>query len=256
MSIFRASAWIASPALLLIGAVAGMQYHSALGIQALLGGLIGAALGITAYSALAVCLAAVRGPSVRIFSVLGALAPLMVGAMIGALYHSTIGVERIPGILIGIAGCQILLLCLASVASLVILITKWLWIDRAENDSPRTLMPETQAQKMTPRSRAFEAIHSAATDLHEAGLIDKATMRGFDQSCLYKGFKMIKNIALENKNERVERQILFDNYLGLTVARNNISDAERDKLIKNTIERPTRDDINLLEDIEQWRNGK
>lgn len=34
------------------------------------------------------------------------------------------------------------------------------------------------------KSDAFEAIHSAAQGLHRAGAIDKATMRGFDESCL------------------------------------------------------------------------
>jgi putative transcriptional regulator len=34
------------------------------------------------------------------------------------------------------------------------------------------------------KSDAFEAVHSAALGLHRAGTIDKATMRGFDQTCL------------------------------------------------------------------------
>ena len=34
------------------------------------------------------------------------------------------------------------------------------------------------------KSDAFEAIHNAAQGLHRAGTIDKATMRGFDESCL------------------------------------------------------------------------
>lgn len=34
------------------------------------------------------------------------------------------------------------------------------------------------------KSDAFEAVHSAARGLHRAGAIDKATMRGFDDSCL------------------------------------------------------------------------
>ncbi len=41
---------------------------------------------------------------------------------------------------------------------------------------------------MTPKAKlksdAFEAIHSAATGLRRAGTIDKAIMRGFDESCL------------------------------------------------------------------------
>ena len=31
---------------------------------------------------------------------------------------------------------------------------------------------------------AFEAIHSAASGLYEAGVIDKTTMKDFDSSCL------------------------------------------------------------------------
>jgi putative transcriptional regulator len=34
------------------------------------------------------------------------------------------------------------------------------------------------------RSRAFRSIHEIATDLHDVGAIDKATMRHFDLSCL------------------------------------------------------------------------
>ena len=34
------------------------------------------------------------------------------------------------------------------------------------------------------KSDVFEAIHSAARSLHRAGVIDKATMRDFDASCL------------------------------------------------------------------------
>jgi len=36
------------------------------------------------------------------------------------------------------------------------------------------------------KSDAFEAIHSTATAFHNAGVIDKATMRHFDESCLTK----------------------------------------------------------------------
>lgn len=34
------------------------------------------------------------------------------------------------------------------------------------------------------KSDAFEAIHSSASALFRVGAIDKATMRGFDESCL------------------------------------------------------------------------
>ncbi len=36
------------------------------------------------------------------------------------------------------------------------------------------------------KSDAFEAIHASATSLLEAGVIDKTTMREFDESCLAK----------------------------------------------------------------------
>tara|TARA_B110000091_G_C13656968_1_gene407908 strand:+ start:290 stop:613 length:324 start_codon:yes stop_codon:yes gene_type:complete len=36
----------------------------------------------------------------------------------------------------------------------------------------------------TYKSDAFEAIHETVTDLHDAGAIDKQTMRKFDRSCL------------------------------------------------------------------------
>lgn len=41
-----------------------------------------------------------------------------------------------------------------------------------------------KAVQTKPRSDAFEAIHSAASGLHKAGIIDQATMRDFDKSCL------------------------------------------------------------------------
>lgn len=34
------------------------------------------------------------------------------------------------------------------------------------------------------RSDVFRSVHSIAEDLHVIGAIDKATMRGFDRTCL------------------------------------------------------------------------
>ena len=36
---------------------------------------------------------------------------------------------------------------------------------------------------MTSHSAILEAVHEAATDLHEIALIDKKTMRRFDENC-------------------------------------------------------------------------
>jgi putative transcriptional regulator len=38
--------------------------------------------------------------------------------------------------------------------------------------------------KRTLKSDAFESIHGSAEGLHRAGVIDKATMRDFDERCL------------------------------------------------------------------------
>lgn len=40
------------------------------------------------------------------------------------------------------------------------------------------------ATKRKYKSEAFEAIHSTAEAFHSVGVIDKATMRHFDESCL------------------------------------------------------------------------
>lgn len=36
----------------------------------------------------------------------------------------------------------------------------------------------------TYKSEAMEAVHSMVTDMHEAGVVDKKTLRKFDQACL------------------------------------------------------------------------
>lgn len=35
------------------------------------------------------------------------------------------------------------------------------------------------------KSKAFEAIHSAASDLYQVGIIDKTAMQEFDATCLH-----------------------------------------------------------------------
>ena len=41
-----------------------------------------------------------------------------------------------------------------------------------------------KSAKPKPKSAAFEAIHSAASGLQRAGVIDQKTMRHFDKTCL------------------------------------------------------------------------
>lgn len=43
---------------------------------------------------------------------------------------------------------------------------------------------EKPPSEAKPKNDAFEAIHSAASGLHAAGIIDKTTMREFDAACL------------------------------------------------------------------------
>lgn len=71
----------------------------------------------------------------------------------------------------------------------------------------------TKATKTKPKSDAFAAIHSAAQGLHRAGVITKATMREFDETCLEQvpAFDA-KDIRRIRKQAHVS-QTLFARYL-------------------------------------------
>jgi len=66
------------------------------------------------------------------------------------------------------------------------------------------------------RSDAMAAIHEMMEDLHDSGVIDKKTMRRFDQACLtpIRPLKP-KEIKAIRERERV-RQSVFANYLNVT----------------------------------------
>lgn len=67
--------------------------------------------------------------------------------------------------------------------------------------------------KTKAKSRAFEAIHSAASDLHEMGQIDAKTMREFDASCLAKvPAYNAKDVRRIRKQSNVS-QAVFAHYL-------------------------------------------
>ncbi len=59
------------------------------------------------------------------------------------------------------------------------------------------------AGKRKYKSSAFEAIHSTVRGMYRSGVIDKATMRHFDESCLSVPApiepQQIKKIRLKNK---------------------------------------------------------
>ena len=71
------------------------------------------------------------------------------------------------------------------------------------------------------RSKAYKsdvkaALHETATDLYDAGLIDKKTMRGFDESCLTPVAPLTpQQIRALRERERVS-QTVFANYLNVT----------------------------------------
>jgi putative transcriptional regulator len=66
------------------------------------------------------------------------------------------------------------------------------------------------------KSEAFAALHESVADLHEAGFVDKATMRHFDESCLT---PMVVLTAEEIRQIRLRTgtsQSVFARYLNVT----------------------------------------
>jgi len=63
------------------------------------------------------------------------------------------------------------------------------------------------------KSSAFEAIHSAASGLHRAGGIDKATMRDFDESCLLTPPEMEPQHIKDIRENNHVSQPVFARYL-------------------------------------------
>jgi putative transcriptional regulator len=72
-----------------------------------------------------------------------------------------------------------------------------------------------KAKARTPRSDAFEAIHSAAAALHSVGVIDKQTMRNFDASCLSAPCVTAYDVVRIRQKMRVSQEVLA-HYLGIT----------------------------------------
>jgi len=68
----------------------------------------------------------------------------------------------------------------------------------------------------TYRSEALAAIHETAADLHDAGVMDKRTLRGFDELCLTSVRPMsAADIRALRARERVS-QAVFARYLNVT----------------------------------------
>jgi putative transcriptional regulator len=68
----------------------------------------------------------------------------------------------------------------------------------------------------TYRSDALAAIHEAASDLHDSGIMDKRTLRAFDELCLTPVQPMTAaDIRVLRTRERVS-QAVFARYLNVT----------------------------------------
>ena len=77
----------------------------------------------------------------------------------------------------------------------------------------------------TYKSDAFAAIHETASDLYEAGMIDKQTMRHFDDSCLTPIHEFTpEEIQALREREQVS-QTVFARYLN--VSKDSVSQWER-----------------------------
>ncbi len=72
-----------------------------------------------------------------------------------------------------------------------------------------------KAEARIPRSDAFEAIHSAAAALHSVGVIDKKTMREFDESCFTPPSFTARDVLRIRNKEHLSQEVLA-RYMGIT----------------------------------------
>ncbi|MEO5348749.1 MAG: DNA-binding transcriptional regulator [Magnetococcus sp. YQC-3] len=77
----------------------------------------------------------------------------------------------------------------------------------------------------TYKSDIKAAIHQTASDLHEAGLINKQTMRRFDKSCLTPVRDFTANDIRALREREAVSQTVFARYLN--VPRDSVSQWER-----------------------------
>ena len=72
-----------------------------------------------------------------------------------------------------------------------------------------------KAEAPIPRSDAFEAIHSAAAALHCVGVIDKKTMRDFDERCFTPPSFTARDVLRIRNKEHLSQEVLA-RYMGIT----------------------------------------
>jgi putative transcriptional regulator len=75
------------------------------------------------------------------------------------------------------------------------------------------------------KSEAFAAVHDTAEGFHEAGIIDKRTMREFDEACLSPAEPLAPEEIREIRERELVSQPVFARYLN--VSKNLVSDWER-----------------------------
>ena len=68
----------------------------------------------------------------------------------------------------------------------------------------------------TYRSEAAAAIHELVSDLHEIGLVEKRTMRQFDESCLTPIEPLTPNQIKAIREQTQASQTVFARYLNVT----------------------------------------
>ena len=99
------------------------------------------------------------------------------------------------------------------------------------------------SRKRIYKSKAMAAIHETAVGMHKAGVIDKQTLREFDEGCL----TPIHNFSPEEIRALREReevsQTVFARYIGVT--KDSISQWERGE------KRPAGPSLKLLSLIER-----
>jgi putative transcriptional regulator len=68
------------------------------------------------------------------------------------------------------------------------------------------------------KSDAFEAIHSAATGLHRAGVVTKRTMRDFDAMCLAAAPQLDAQAVVQIRKDAQVSQSVFAKYLNTSIS--------------------------------------
>lgn len=93
------------------------------------------------------------------------------------------------------------------------------------------------------RSEAASAIHETAAGLYEAGIIDKQTMRGFDESCLTPILEFTPSQIRALREREQVSQTVFAHHLN--ISKDSISQWERGE------KRPAGPSLKLLSLIER-----